>query len=63
VDDTTFMLQLLSSQGFSVDENEISYISKLLSTIEQAEAVLSDFPDLNKEFPMTIVDKGVLMNE
>lgn len=63
MDDENYLRQGLFLQGLSVNEADIPYIQSMFSTINQAQASLKAFPDLKKELPITIVDKGELNYE
>lgn len=52
--------QGLHVQGLPIYEPDIPYIHQILYTINQAETSISSFPSLNKEVPITVVDKGVV---
>ncbi|MBY0095723.1 hypothetical protein [Mesobacillus maritimus] len=49
----------LALQGIDVYESDLPYIHNLLFTMNQAQVPLQAFP-LNKEVPITVVDKGML---
>ncbi len=55
--------KLLELQGFPVDETDILYTQGILAIVKQAQTSLTDFPDLYKEKPITVVDKEVLAND
>lgn len=56
-----YVRQSLHLQGLPAYEADIPYICSILSTINQAQATLKAFPNLNKEAPITVVDKDELM--
>lgn len=61
MNDVDFIIKSLSLQGLPVYQEDISSIQKLLFTINQAENSLNAFPHLNKEVPITIVDKELML--
>ena len=50
----------LKMQGFPVTGKDVAYTAGIVAKVNEAQAALKDFPDLHKEKPMTVVDKGVL---
>lgn len=56
-----YLRQGLYLQGIPVYDTDIPYIRSILSTINQTQAPLKAFPYLNKEMPIKVVDKEVLM--
>jgi len=60
MNDINFIRQGLYLHGIPVYEADVPYIQNLLSTVNQAQSSLDKFLDVNKETPITIVDKGVL---
>ena len=50
----------LKLQGFPVTGEDIAFTAGIVATVNEAQAALKEFPDLYKEEPMTVVDKGVL---
>ena len=50
----------LKLQGFPVTGEDIAYTVGIVATVNEAQVALKEFPDLHKEKPMTVVDKGVL---
>jgi hypothetical protein len=53
----------LELQGFQINETDIIYTQNILSMVNQAQDALKEFPELLKEKPITIVDKGVLVDD
>lgn len=53
--------QGLHAQGISVSETDTLLIRGVLSVINQTEADLKEFPELNKEGPILNFDKGVTL--
>lgn len=56
-----YLLQRLNSQGLSVYETDLPYIQSVLNTMNLAQAPLQLFANLNKEIPITIVDKELIV--
>lgn len=56
-----FIREGLYYQGIPVYETDIPSIYNILATINQSQAALHAFPDLYKEIPLTIFDKGLLV--
>ena len=50
----------LKLQGFPVTGKDVAYTAGIVATVNEAQATLKEFPDLHKEKPMTVVDKGAL---
>lgn len=60
---TNFIKQGLYLQNLPFDETDIQHIHNTLFTINEAEVSLKAFPNLNKEVPVTIVDKRLILWE
>ena len=50
----------LKLQGFPVTGEDVAYTAGIVAMVNEAQDALKEFPDLFKEKPLTIVDKGVL---
>lgn len=55
--DTTFIQNGLRIQELPAYQTDIPYIQSILITLHNAENSLIAFPNLNKEVPITVVDK------
>lgn len=53
----------LELQGFPVTETDVLYTQGIVAMVTKAQAPLSNFRDLCKEKPLTVVDKEVLTND
>ena len=51
----------LCAQGLPVYEGDIPYIDNILTTINQSQASLQAFPDVNNEKPITVVDRRLML--
>lgn len=60
MDYSNFIRQGLYLHDIPVYEADIPYIQFLLHTVNQAQTSLKEFPDLNSEDPITVVDKGLI---
>ncbi|QKY71489.1 hypothetical protein [Lentibacillus sp. CBA3610] len=63
MDNTNFIRQSLYLHDIPVYEDDMPYIQFLLHTVNQAQMSLNEFPDLNNENPITIVDKGLIYDD
>lgn len=61
MNDIYFIKQALNLQGLPIYETDIQHIHNILCTINQAQASLKEFPDLNMYVPITIVDKRLML--
>ncbi|MBP1970477.1 hypothetical protein J2Z83_002598 [Virgibacillus natechei] len=61
MDYASFLRQSLYLQGLPIYEADLPYIHHILYTINEAEAPLKAFPELNVEVPITIVDKELML--
>lgn len=58
--DETFIKKSLNLHNIPLYESDVPYIEFLLQTVMQAQTELNQFPNLNDEYPITIIDKGVI---
>jgi hypothetical protein len=56
-----YIIQSLYHQMLPVYEAEIPFIYELLQELREAGKVLNEFPDLNMETPITIVDRDLMV--
>lgn len=61
MNDISFIKQALYLQGLPFYEADIQHIHNILSTVNQAQASLKAFPDLNIEVPITIIDQRLML--
>ncbi|MCM3671310.1 hypothetical protein M3181_20330 [Mesobacillus maritimus] len=59
--DPNFIKQGLRFQQFPFYETDLPFIQSILFTMKQAEMATSDFPHLNAEIPITVVDKRLMV--
>ncbi|MCD2138974.1 hypothetical protein [Salinicoccus halitifaciens] len=57
-----FIDKELDMYGISIDKEDLPYVEEVLSSVEESETELEDFPDLKEQLPFTIVDKGEILN-
>lgn len=57
---TNDIKQNLLSQALPFHETDIPYIHQILYTIDEAQIALDQFPQLNEEVPITVVDKRLM---
>lgn len=58
-----YLKQGLKVPGLPVHSADIPYILQTLSIVKQSEEALKEFPSLNEELPITLVDKRRLTND
>ncbi|WP_163971838.1 hypothetical protein [Oceanobacillus halotolerans] len=58
---TNCLKQELYLQGLPIYEADIPYIHNILYTINLAQTSTDAFPHLNKEIPITVVDKELML--
>ncbi|MCM3584710.1 hypothetical protein M3182_02990 [Mesobacillus maritimus] len=59
--DPNFIKQGLRFQQLPFYETDLPFIQSILFTMKQAEMATSDFPHLNAEIPITVVDKRLMV--
>lgn len=61
--DNEYLKKQLSLQGIAADEEDLSYVQRVLSIIRQGEEHLEKFPDLENQKIILTMDMEELKND